>query len=113
MNSIIPDFFYSTYTRASLEWTRQIDIQISDLGIGNAEAIADTSFYLLISKHPNLGFVCNWFGYQNDAPNNPKYSDFVAKQDAWFELEEAAIANAKQDLTEFLRLFVKDRQKDI
>lgn len=95
------------YVRESLEWTRKIDIQVAELGIDDFGAIANLNFYLLISKHPKLGFVCNWFGYQNDAPNNPKYSDVIAKEDAWFDSEEAAIANTKDDLIAFLREFAK------
>jgi hypothetical protein len=95
------------YVRESLEWTRKIDIQVTEIDIGNFEAIANLDFYLLISKHPKLGFVCNWFGCQNDAPNNPKYSDVITKEDAWFGSEEAVIANTKDDLIAFLREFAK------
>lgn len=95
------------YIREPLEWTREIDIQVSELEIGNFEAIANLNFYLLISKHPQLGFVCNWFGCQNDAPNSPKYSDVIAKEDAWFGSKEAAIANTKDNLIAFLREFAK------
>ena len=100
-------FPYPIYVRESLEWTRKIDIQVAELGIDNFEAITNINFYLLISKHPILGFVCNWFGCQNDAPNNPKYTDVIAREDAWFSSEDMAIANTKDDLIACLREFAK------
>lgn len=100
-------FPYAIYVRESLEWTRQIDIQVSDLGIDGADAIADINFYLLVSKHPALGFVSNWFGYHVGSPNNPRYTDVISRDDIWFDSEETAIAHTKADLTAFLREFTK------
>ena len=101
---------YEIHIKPFTEWTRRIDIQIAELGLTNV-AIANIEFYLLLSKNSKFGFSCNWIGDEIGSLRNPKYSDVIARADAWHRLEHDAIASTKNDLTKFITEFQIYRAK--